>query len=1375
MIPSMRYLFFIKAWIWAVMFCTFSHPLVANPFFNILNQSIPDLVLKTIHENINGTIKAEKVTFSPPSTLIFNNFNLQDQQQQTIIAIKKVTINLSLLSLFIGRIKADSIAAENPSINLATENGELNLARIFAKMKIKKNNSSLPLIDLNHIQISNGRLSWINEKKPQLFFDQIFASGQIKLSPQGAEIHVASLKSRQGNFSFEQKKWDIQTLFLENASYQKQILKIKNLTAKIFDTPIQVQGSIHFHGHQFLIKSQIGPLEIFDLSIKRAVLDLEINTKLVLLKNGRLELNDSAVITSQGTFDLATRAIKIASHIHRLPFKNFRKTIKFDLEADAVLSGQLDVSGVISENSPIQIHANTDVDNLISYDFQVPTSHLDLNLILTPQKKLEFVKATLISSDLNLNVSGSIDLTTKNSALKLALDAQTPHLFYTKMPKDILLRGFHAKGQLTGPPKESLFSAKLLLNTFQKDATWGKNLSAALRINKHAVIFENIAGTLARGQVLGNLSFDTRNNKPIRGAFTIRDASFDQIPFPSFLHSKISGHLHAQINILGTWQQPDLQAKTQLSNVHIKNLFFPKIATTIKYSDNQIQIKDMEAHMPYGDISAPLVTINLVKKSLQGLLFLHQLSLEGLPSLSKYGLTATASGSLQISNNFDQPKVQGYLSLQNVTWKKQLIGHGKTFVWYDPTHKPFIQLSGELVQRDASILYRSTIDIAHEKIRAEVDLNNISILPWTSLPASFTMPLQGKISGAVQVDGSFKLPSITAKITCPDIQYQENITTYDQTLRLEKQWVSAGPLLLDTSIKEGQLAATLSGGDRLQVSINGLFNQSHDYDLQIDGWLNMTKLERWIRFIKNHFSSVDANFAIHTRLAQKSKQDKLIFKGHADIDSLAIAMPGLAPIELKEKTQIQFHNNAIEFLSPALFSSANGQLSVSGFASDSQLKLNLDGKIPLIFTKYFAPFFTTAAGLATGALHLSGTLKSPFIDGYIIPDKGAFLKPGAIFDDIIFNRGQINFKSNQREKTISLWFDQIDMMIGDGHAYINGMAILHTRYQPNQSSFAFWDLQLQGNEIVLRKQRDWMEINLDVSLRSQDKKDLFSGKINISDGYLFKKFTFQNFILSSEKMGKLTLPKWLWPVLVDVKIAASSFHAQTQMSAFFIDSQLTANLHLIGTLASPRLIGAVDISEGIFKFPLLYFEIPSTSILFKNTPGRFIDPQISIFAYADLPQKRFNLSEDTTLELSIKGNLEQMKLNIKTLSGDKTFDRDRLLLLLIGVSNGGTEMLEDMLSSYTGTRILIGSALQAEGIVTQVQWQLNTRLEFEGTARTTASNVNFQDLKLKLMLFDHLPFGKKLFLESMLFSPATEATDIDTREDLRLKFRVMEQ
>ncbi len=1387
MIAAMRYFFLIKTWIWMVVFCWASHPLIANPVLDILNQSIPDLVLKIIHENINGHIQVQKVTFSAPSTLIFDQLQLKDHQQQTVVSIKKVTLDLSLLSLLIGKIKAASIIAENPDFHLETNEGELNLSKIFSKISTKKTDTLLPLIDLSHIQINNGRVTWIDEGNTKFFFDKIFSSGQIKLAPQGAEIHVMSLKSRQGNFSFEQKKWNIQELVLENAFYKNQLLKFKNLTAKLLDTPIQAQGSIYFQGQRFLIKSQIGPLEIFDLSVKKTLLDLEIDTKLVLLKKASLELNDSATIWAQGTLDLNTNALKINSKINRLSFNTLRKTLNLDIGADAHLSGQVDASGIISDNNPIQIKANTDVDNLTAHDFQLPSSRLALDLLFTPRKNIKLIKASLNGSAFSLSLTGNIDLETKNRTIAFDLDAQNPHLFYSKIPEDILAKGFHATGQLAGSPQELSLQAQLQLDAFQKDTTFGKNLSAALHINQHTISLKNITGTLAAGHVQGNVFIDRKNNKAISGGLQLSDASFNQIPIPASLRSQISGNIHSQISISGNLQQPKLQAKTQFLNVHLQNLFFQKIETRLTYFDHQIQLNGLEAHMPYGDISAPLITINLLKKSIQGLLVVHHLSLQEIPQLSKYDVMGIASGSLQISNNFDQPKIEGYLSLKNVTWKKQEIGNGRTFIWYQPSQNPFLQLSGELKQEDALILYRSTIDIAHEKIRAEITLKDISILPWASLPSSFTMPLKGKISGELQINGSLSLPNIKTQIISSDIQYQENITSDYPVPRLEKQWVSAGPLLLSAETKNGQITASLCAfpqnfsqvtctkDDRLHLTINGFLTSLHDYDLQVDGTFNLKKLEQWIRFIKKEFNSVDASFKIHTRLTQKTQQKRLTFNGQADFASLFIAMPGLVPVTIKQEAKIQFDNHGIQFLSPALLSLATGQLSISGFAFDSQLKLDLSGRIPLVFTKYFIPFFTSADGLATGELKLRGSFKNPFIDGHITPDKGAFIKPSVIFDDIVFNSGQINFKSNESHKTLSVWFDKLDMMVGDGHAHLNGKATLHTQYQPNSNRFAFWDLQLQGNEIVLRNQRDWIETNFNVLLHTSDKKDTLSGKLNISDGYLFKKFSFQNFILSSDKTNTFELPKWLWPVQVDMKIAASSFHAQTQMSAFFIDSQLTANFDLIGTLASPRLIGSMDIVEGIFKFPLLYFEIPSTSIPFKNTPGRFVDPQIRIFAYADLPHKRFNLSDDTSVELSLMGNLEQMKLDIKTLSGDKTFDRNRLLLLLLGASNGGTEMLEEMLSSYTGTRILISSALQTEGVATQVQWQLNPRLEFEGTAKTTAANVNLQDLKLKLMLFDHLPFGHQLFLESVLFSPATEGSDTNIKEDLRLKFRVLEQ
>lgn len=1363
-----------------------SKQVMANKLADILHQSIPNFVLKTINKQLNGVVDAKSVSFTAPTTITFKQITLKDVNYDTVIDIEKITINFSLLSLALGKIKANSVNVENPQFKLINLDGKLNLSEIF-KSKINNSNTPSPIIiELGSVKISNGRLTWRENLQQKVVLENFNADGKIFIAPFKTKIWLNTMTSTNSVVSVNEQSLSLSSISAQNCYFQNEILEVGNFGAILANVPFNITGKIDFDHFKFALNSHTGAGKIFDFPVKSSQLQVSGNEKLIMIHSGTIKLEDNSIINPKGKFSFIDNHVDINAEVKNLLWSNLKNIFKIDLAAEARITGKVLLNGSTNKHETLTIQALTDVTDLKIIDLNLPSSKLELLMNFTAKENILFDKIRLTSPEFNLDSKGILNLQNNSINFNFDINAEQPHRFVKFLPPNLFAEKIKVNGDLNGQIANLQISSSINLSKITHGNLLINNLTGNLNRSSSLVSLENISGQLAIGNFAGHVSIGLKNGFPLFGTLNIKDIPLNQFSLPKNIAPLINGKFNGVVTLSGHINRPVVLAQTHIANLSIKPLFFNKINADVTFFDDQLIIKNLEGFLPYGRISTANMNLDFAKKTIDSELLLHNLNLGNIPELANTNISGIVSGAVKISNKLTNPQVAGDLLLNNIFWNEQEVGNGLAKVWFNKVNN-LLQLSGTLAKDYSSVNFRSSLSVLTKQIRADIQLNDVNILPWTSIESSIFMPLKGNASGNVNLNGDFKLPKINAQLIIPNIERQQNIISDVKTATYSKKWVSEGPLNINAELNQGKLKMNLCGlsivtsnqictkNSRLKFDVFGNFTSLERYSLDLNAFLDLSELNSWFKIVKKEFSSFDTKLTIKAAVNKNGDKHKIKFSGDAEVYTLKLALPGSANIKLTKPVKIDFSNDHFIFTTPAMFSLASGDLFIDGSMAKSGLNLDLRGHIPLFFAKYFVPFFSQTDGLALGELKIKGSTQKPLLNGYLIPDPGSSVKPRSAFDDIIFNQGKIIFKSDTHSQNLTINFNQLDMTVGEGRASLDGKVVLNSDYQPETNLFTTWDIHLTGNEIMIREEENWVETDFDLNFLTKDNQDYFTGLISVSDGFLFKKFFLQNFIIASDKSIAPEFPKWLWPLKLNIKLNVNSFHAQGQMAAFFLDSYLTADLSLIGSLASPRIIGALEIAEGILRFPLLSFEIPTTTIPFRNTPGKLVDPNINILAYADLPRKLFNLSQDTNIQLSLTGSLEEMKLDLKTIAGDKSLDKTKLLIMLLGSSNFGVETLEDMLSSFTKTRILIGSSVQNEGIATQIQWQIGSRLEIFGSARTDATNISFKDMKIQLMLFDHLSFAKQLFLESTLFSPTVSSTDQTFREDLRLKLRLLEQ
>ncbi len=623
----------------------------------------------------------------------------------------------------------------------------------------------------------------------------------------------------------------------------------------------------------------------------------------------------------------------------------------------------------------------------------------------------------------------------------------------------------------------------------------------------------------------------------------------------------------------------------------------------------------------------------------------------------------------------------------------------------------------------------------------------------------FLIPQKGKISGTVEADGPLWFSHLRADFHTTG-------------------WREGGDATLTITVNNNRVLGSVLS-KQVETHFTGTLNSLANFDIEAKTKVNVAHVEKFFKPLRDElvFCSLDGSFS--TKWKKRPNTDAQIV-GNAQVDDFTLHLPGVPTTSIKEPIRFTFSEQEIRFLRPAQLTFEGGQqLVVVGFVNKKNVDLQIDGRIPLLFAKLATTLVSAAEGAVDGTLSVTGSTKAPTMSGSLTPEKGSSITPNKLVDEIVFESGNVVLSPDKGNP--GQYFFQarnLQMAVGEGKASLDGYVRLTSEgFKTKKAS----DLSLRfvGQDLVLHRQEAWIEGDFDLNLQTIAKKNVLSGFVNITDGYYLHHFSLNNFILSSAENTKTSAIR-LGPLASEVELRLGtqvrSFRVEADTPAFVLDSYVTADVQLVGTLSSPRLMGGVQLVEGSVSFPSTKFQITPVAIPLRDTPGKFADPLIDIIATADLLKDRFGLKTDTTVEFTLKGTLDHLHIDLVARSGDLNLDRLRLLVYLLGPASMGqfeaSEALRNLLKSRAGIRLNFGST--GKGVSTQVHVSVGSRFELEGTAAASAAGLNMQDLRLQLLLFDHLPDNQTLFFEGLL-APPVEGKVSDSRANMRLKYRVLEK
>jgi hypothetical protein len=216
------------------------------------------------------------------------------------------------------------------------------------------------------------------------------------------------------------------------------------------------------------------------------------------------------------------------------------------------------------------------------------------------------------------------------------------------------------------------------------------------------------------------------------------------------------------------------------------------------------------------------------------------------------------------------------------------------------------------------------------------------------------------------------------------------------------------------------------------------------------------------------------------------------------------------------------------------------------------------------------------------------------------------------------------------------------------------------------------------------------------------------------------------------------------------------------------------------------------------SFPRATFDIVEMQVEFPSDSTGRMNPKLHVSAHTDLEPGLAGNEAELPIDLVIEGGLDQMNLDLVANDAGHEWTRAELLALIVlgrslqsSVTTGDLGVAVRALShelTAAFTQEVEGLAQETLGVHVQLdltgwRWQMGRRLSIEGpgllsnlsvssdvaatSSVSSTSTPTGDPVRLRLLIFDHLPVGRDFAFEGRSYSTS--------QNDLRLSYRLFEE
>lgn len=1290
-------------------------------------------------------------------------------------------------------------------------------------------------VDIGRANIDRGAINIAGMDLPitNLVAQNLFISDEKVSTSHLTALYEKAVLTADGTVFIDEDHYKINaTLDAPKNTYPKGLKKIP-LIPPSFVAKIIMAGSLV--EPEFYLNAHIGETEFNGLKINNGTIVAHINEHQIAFESSTLHVGDQGRITADGVIDIEKDLFSFRSSQAHLSSKDLLKFLSVDLSSNGRINAKTSFEGKLALNdAPMHIKSEGNiVHGSIDKAYLAPKTNFNVSFILEMPKRVTFKEIKLTDDQgIRIKGAGGMALTLDDGGFSFDINCPAPNLYFSSwIPKDIKSQNISSVGKINWQQKNINAQGNLTIGKLSYKNVSAGDIYSQYRLDQDELSLSNIAAKLYQGELTGSAVIQhISKERKINSAFTMNGVDIAPL-FANFTDAEITGKIDGKVSLLGQLEKVQAHFSLKSEQAAYQHINLAHISLEGIFAEHRVEVSQLISSLSSGIIEGRDLSYNIDNKDISGFLFLSDISIAQL--LFKYAkVEGLLSGPIDIGGNWTSPHISAALNAKNIAFEDQKLGSGplslslkrEKLIDSGAEEDVVFSLSSTLRQEKAVSTIRYALALNRQTINSTASFRDFELSTSDFGLNNAPIGIKGVLFADIAAYGPLTSPKLDGQIVISDYGFFDPKKLNAQ-LFINKKY---GPATINASLNNGQFQLELCApwvigssveGCNFQRGLSAIISGSmnlKEFSLDLDSSIRHDHLEDIIPLLNDELAMVDAEARIQGKLTKKINKP-VEYNLKLFLEHIMLSLPNIPNIKLEKPVLVALKNKEISLHDEAAFSFSPGKMIIKGASENGNLDIHVGGSIPLVLSKLFVPIIQRGEGLATGDLHISGSMNSPLLDGSCEPEKGAMLSFKKWVDSLEFRSGKISFKKTSPHSFISK-FDHFKLGVGDGWLLVNGK--MNKKYQSShQNETTNFDISVEGSNIIIRDKNDFIETDFKLdTIKSENKSSILSGKITVVDGSAYRQFDLRNFVIQAAETSGTSMGKMLDTIdlQLNLEIAVRQFKASMRMLNIDVDTILTGQLKVNGPISRSKFTGGLSVSEGAVNFPAATFDLVESRIELDELTDRPFDPKITISSTQEFGMDYYpELSQDTTVELSLKGNLERLNLELKPVNGDVRLSQSRIFLMLIlprGIKNNQsdtipqnaknavvafsgevflrplTNELQDLLEGTTRTKIQFGSALEPGGVTLRLNWKLGPRIEVQGNymfitedARTPGEdklsmfgNYPFRDLKLKLLLFDHRPLGP-LFLESSFGANRYVDGTLEPRGKIRLSYRILSQ
>ena len=1385
---------------------------------------MPRLFLDVVNKSIRGNIVPETIRYKAPTSLVLKNATLVGPDGGKVARITDAEVNVAVSEFFLGRITLERVVVRGASVNLIRKDGALNLVTALEPTKESSDGKSSLSVRLENISLSKGRFDYL-DGDVRIEARGIQASGEVvvKLANSDVRVAVDRIRVREGGVFLKQLDIPLKDFRVDQFRLRNNRLRFRSGTAKALDgASVAVDGTLDVSGAgayaltglvdvpqgnwpprltkpgfpipsfdgnfsmsgpladpTIVIDGALGAVRAYDLRASRGAARVIVDRRRVRIDAANLAVGTGAKVNTRanGSYTYDDERLDLKVVLDGAPLSELIRPAALKSPPRGVVSGSATVRGVADGDAPLAVDGTLKLYSGRGFSLKFP-SPMTVQTTMTVSSRAVDITKTAISGGgrVSGNVTGRIDLDRRLLNLDVNAEVSQPGRLIPDLPADITIARATGSGKVSGSYKTARVDVTVDARGGDAYGVPLDNFSAQVSANKSLARITKIKGTVAQGQMSGDLVIDYDNATTLDGSARLENAMLGALkvtesPLP------VAGRLEeAELRITGLAKDPSIEGDLRSSPLEFKSDSAQESLGTLRshfvVDKRELALSALVLEGGAVELKSALpIWYRFEDTALGGRARMVVPALAGVRA-TKDVVRGRVEADVLLNGTRSAPDVHAILSSPDLRIHRgprpdlELGVLDAVLTWRELDDDQLLQVSAKTLGPVGHLRVRASYAVETERMNADVRVVEFDLAPVSALAPDIVAPLEGRANGRVQAWGAPSDPNVVLELSVPELSRSVEVAGGLSTQEKMRALKPLGPLLMRASLKDHQLHASVCAAlaERISTSAprDGPCDPRYPFGVSADGVLDVDKgyldtalniavdqrgLEELIVPLRGAGVALSlATFGAGRARWQFEEEDLPRISGDLTLAAVDLKMEGAPQIHLEKPARVRLARQTMTLSDPLIFAAGDARLALEGKAAADDIDLRVRGDLGLPLIKLYTDEVTVARGSLAVDLSVKGPPGKLLVEGAAEPREGAAIGVRALRQTLEFKEGRVELQVREAGQVIRIArANALKAAMGDGSASLYGELRFALQSDgPRAVKFTNWDVHLSVDDVYYRQGTTFVEADADLTLAGAESAPRLSGRVDLSDGSVRETFDLRDFVLEVEDQGPSkpfhqTLDVVdLGNLVFDIDATVRNFRGRAELGSFPLDIAVAGDFKAGGSARVPQLVGALYAIEGEVVLPYARFEVANGRFEWlAGQPGLF--PQIALSALAELPAQG-NCDVEVPVELTLEGkSVERIDLSLSAQDSGAAHSRSDLLKAVLGgtslpacaegtgvdlsaawrallapVSTQVSREIESLLQGSVGGRFTINPYFDGERIATDVRWQLGRRVELVG-------------------------------------------------------------